>query len=60
VLQLHGEQDRAVMPALALMSSAYVEGSFEQHYIAGAGHFLPEEAPVEVSAHLVSWLDALP
>jgi pimeloyl-ACP methyl ester carboxylesterase len=60
VLQLQGDQDRAVVPALAPMSSAYVEGSFEQHFIADAGHFLPEEAPDEVSAHLVRWLDALP
>jgi pimeloyl-ACP methyl ester carboxylesterase len=48
------------MPALAALSSAYVVGSFEQHPIAGAGHFLPEEAPAEVNAHLVSWLDSLP
>jgi pimeloyl-ACP methyl ester carboxylesterase len=36
-----------------------VEGSFDQHFIAHAGHFLPEEAPAEVNAHLVGWLDAL-
>jgi pimeloyl-ACP methyl ester carboxylesterase len=60
VLQLQGDQDGAVVPALALMSSTYVKGSFEQHFIAGAGHFLPEEAPAEVSAHLVQWLNALP
>jgi len=60
VLQLQGDQDGAMVPALALMSSAYVQGSFEQHFIAGAGHFLPEEAPAEVSAHLVHWLNALP
>jgi len=60
VLQLQGDQDRAVVPALAPLSAAYVEGSFVQHPIAGAGHFLPEEAPDEVSAHLVSWLATLP
>jgi pimeloyl-ACP methyl ester carboxylesterase len=60
VLQLQGEQDRAVVPALAPMSSAYVEGLFEQHFIEGAGHFLPEEAPAEVNAHLVRWLNSLP
>jgi len=59
VLQLQGEQDQCVVPALALTSSAYVEGSFDQHFIAGAGHFLPEEAPAEVNAHLVSWLSGL-
>jgi pimeloyl-ACP methyl ester carboxylesterase len=60
VLQLQGDQDRAVVPALASASSAYVAGRFEQHFIAGAGHFLPEEAPAEVNAHLVRWLNSLP
>jgi pimeloyl-ACP methyl ester carboxylesterase len=60
VLQLQGDQDRAVVPALACLSSAYVRGPFEQHFIAGAGHFLPEEAPAEVNAHLVRWLNSLP
>ena len=60
VLQLQGEQDRAMMPALAPLSSTYVEGPFEQHFIPGAGHFLPEEAPAEVNALLVRWLNALP
>jgi pimeloyl-ACP methyl ester carboxylesterase len=59
VLQLQGEQDRAVVPALASASSAYVVGRFEQHFIAGAGHFLPEEAPAEVNTHLVRWLNSL-
>jgi pimeloyl-ACP methyl ester carboxylesterase len=60
VLQLQGDEDRAVVPALAPMSATYVEGAFEQHFITGAGHFLPEEAPAEVSTHLVSWLNSLP
>jgi len=60
VLQLQGGQDGAVVPALAPLSSAYVTGSFEQHFIARAGHFLPEEAPAEVNAHLVAWLSTLP
>jgi len=59
VLQLQGEQDGAVVPALARESSAYVHGPFEQHFIAGAGHFLPEEAPAEVNAHLLRWLGSV-
>jgi len=51
-------QDGAVVPALAAASSAYVTGPFEQHLIADAGHFLPEEAPDEVNAHLVRWLNS--
>jgi len=58
VLQLQGDQDGAVVPALALTSSTYVTGPFEQHFIVGAGHFLPEEAPAEVNAHLVRWLNS--
>jgi pimeloyl-ACP methyl ester carboxylesterase len=60
VLQLQGDQDRAVVPGLAPMSSAFIEGRFEQHFIEGAGHFLPEEAPAEVNSHLVGWLRSLP
>jgi pimeloyl-ACP methyl ester carboxylesterase len=60
VLQLQGDQDGAVMPALGPASSAYVQGRFEQHFIVGAGHFLPEEAPDEVSSHLVRWLNSQP
>jgi len=57
VLQLQGDQDGAVVPALGAKSSAWVEGPFEQHNIRGAGHFLPEEAAGEVNAHLVRWLN---
>jgi pimeloyl-ACP methyl ester carboxylesterase len=60
VLALHGDQDRAVMPALAPCSAQYVQGQFEHRMIAGAGHFLPEEAPGTVSSHLVRWLNRLP
>jgi len=59
VLQLQGDQDRAVVPSLASRSAAYVEGPFEQHLIGGAGHFLPEEAPAEVNTHLARWLNSL-
>ena len=48
-----------MVPALASLSAAYVEGPFEQHFIGGAGHFLPEEAPAAVNAHLVRWLNSL-
>jgi pimeloyl-ACP methyl ester carboxylesterase len=59
VLQLQGEQDRAVVPALGPRSSMHVRGPFEQHFIPGAGHFLLEEAPAEVNEHLVRWLNGL-
>jgi len=59
VIALHGDQDRAVIPALAARSSAYCRGPFENHLIAGAGHFLPEEAPDAVNTHLLRWLGGL-
>ncbi len=60
VLQLHGEHDGAVLPATAAGSAAYCRGRFERRLIAGAGHFLPEEAPEQVNALLVDWLARLP
>ena len=46
-------------PSTAAGSAAYVHRPFEEHLVPGAGHFLPEEAPDAVNAHLVRWLDAL-
>lgn len=60
VLQLHGERDRAVLPRIAAHTSAAVVGPFEGHLVAGAGHFLPEEAPDVVTGRLLDWLSRLP
>jgi pimeloyl-ACP methyl ester carboxylesterase len=60
VLQLHGEHDRAVLPSIAADVSAPVAGPFERHLVAGAGHFLPEEAPDVVTGRLLDWLGQLP
>ncbi|HEV7195117.1 MAG TPA: alpha/beta hydrolase [Pedococcus sp.] len=60
VLQLHGEHDRAVLPSIAADPSAPVVGPFERHLVAGAGHFLPEEAPDVVTGRLLDWLSRLP
>lgn len=60
VLQLHGEQDGAFVPSAAAGSGGYVTGPFNQRFLRGAGHFLPEEAPDEVNRRLVDWLGALP
>jgi pimeloyl-ACP methyl ester carboxylesterase len=48
-LQLHGTLDPFVLPATARGSGRYVAGAYEWHEIPGVGHFLPEEAPDEVS-----------
>jgi pimeloyl-ACP methyl ester carboxylesterase len=60
VLQLHGEDDGAVLPSTAAGSEAYVSGRFERHLVPAAGHFLPEEAPDVVNRYLVDWLATLP
>jgi len=59
VLYLQGDRDGAVAPSSTRGSAAYVTGRYEEHVIAGAGHFLPEEAPEAVNAHLIRWLDRL-
>ena len=59
VLYLQGDRDGAVAPSSTRGSAAYVTGRYEEHVIAGAGHFLPEEAPEAVNAHLTRWLDRL-
>jgi pimeloyl-ACP methyl ester carboxylesterase len=59
VLQLHGEHDRSVLPETGVGSAQYCSGTYEHHVVARAGHFLPEEAPDAVSAHLVRWLDTV-
>jgi len=60
VLQLQGEADRCVVAAATRGSGDYVPGDYRSMTIPGAGHFLAEEAPDEVSAELLSWLKSLP
>jgi pimeloyl-ACP methyl ester carboxylesterase len=60
VLQLHGSLDRLVLPETAAGSGRFVTGRHEFALLPGAGHFLPEERPAEVTDRLVRWLRALP
>ena len=60
VLQLHGDADPVVLPATAAASGRMVSGRFRYEVLEGAGHFLPEERPEQVSALLTSWLGDLP
>ncbi len=56
VLQVHGAQDRAVLPALANDSARFVRGPLQLATVPGAGHFVPEEAPDVLSDLLVAWV----
>jgi len=56
VLHLHGVDDGAVVASAATGSRRHVSGPFEEHFLAGVGHFLPEEAPQEVNQLLLRWL----
>jgi pimeloyl-ACP methyl ester carboxylesterase len=54
-LQLHGDLDSCVLPETARGSDRYVAGAYEWCTVPGAGHFLPEEAPDEVSRAVAEW-----
>lgn len=60
VLAMHGAQDR-VLPAAAYTRDAeLVAGPLRTEQLVGAGHFLPEEAPEQVSEILLDYLASLP
>jgi pimeloyl-ACP methyl ester carboxylesterase len=48
-LQLHGALDPYVLPSTADGSGRYVAGAYDWRVLPGVGHFLPEEAPDEVT-----------
>jgi pimeloyl-ACP methyl ester carboxylesterase len=60
VLQVHGGDDRWIPPALATASRRWVQGPLEARILPGLGHFVPEEAPAELSETVVDWLARLP
>lgn len=60
VLQLQGDADPWVTPDAAEGSTRWVRGRIRYEEIPGAGHFLPEEAPEQVTKTLLDWLGGLP
>jgi pimeloyl-ACP methyl ester carboxylesterase len=44
-----------VLTATARGSDRYVAGAYEWRTLAGFGHFLPEEAPAQVSSAIAAW-----
>lgn len=57
VLLLTGECDRVDPPAVLADRLVPLLSNPEIHELAGVGHLLPLEAPVEVAAHIQRWLD---
>lgn len=55
-LQIHGASDGLVRPEIADLDAARLVRDLRYDVIPGAGHFLSEEAPQEVTEILLSWL----
>jgi pimeloyl-ACP methyl ester carboxylesterase len=55
VLQLHGAQDRCVLPSTAQGSSRHVSADYEWRLLPGVGHFPQHERPEQVSDELIRW-----
>jgi pimeloyl-ACP methyl ester carboxylesterase len=60
VLSLHGRDDGNLPPRASRRDGELVQGPYSRVVIDDAGHFLPEEAPDEVTDLLLGWLDDLP
>jgi len=56
VLQVHGGLDPWVLPETAASSGARVEAPFRFELLPAAGHYLQEEAPVQITEILLDWL----
>lgn len=56
VLEVEGAQDRFLGRSTARRDARFVTGSFRSETIAGAGHFVPEEAPEALNGVLLDWL----
>lgn len=57
VLQVHGAEDRTVLPRTAQGSETYVQGPYRWVELPGCGHFPQEEQPGQFLAELLAWLE---
>jgi pimeloyl-ACP methyl ester carboxylesterase len=60
VLVVAGGQDPAVPVASVVASRRRVSGPITSRVVTGAGHFVPEEAPEQLTGIVRTWLDGLP
>ncbi len=56
LLYLHGAEDGCITPAAAAGAERYFSGPYRAEILAGAGHFLAAERPVEVATRVINWL----
>lgn len=56
VLQIHGSQDRTVLPRTAVGSREFTSGPYAWRLLADVGHFVHEEAPARFANQLLGWL----
>ncbi|NYF98724.1 alpha/beta fold hydrolase [Janibacter cremeus] len=59
VLHVHGEHDPSSLPILSAESRRHTSGPLQVSQIPDVGHFVPEEAPEQMSSLLIDWLDAV-
>jgi pimeloyl-ACP methyl ester carboxylesterase len=59
VLQVEGGQDRFLGHSTAKRDAAFTAAGHRAERIAGAGHFVPEEAPERLTGVLLDWLGSL-
>jgi pimeloyl-ACP methyl ester carboxylesterase len=55
-LQLHGALDPYILTTTAQGSGRYVAGAYEWSELPGLGHFLPEEAPEDVTRAIAAFV----
>lgn len=56
VLQIHGSQDRTVLPRTAIGSGEFTSGNYAWRLLNGVGHFPHEEASARFRDLLLGWL----